>query len=335
MAGRVRFGFTIDFRNPRQWFRPWADFYAEYLDFVNFAEGLGFEQVWLPEHHGVEEDGYPSSPFTLAAAIAGRTKTIRIGTAVALAPFYHPVRLAEDTAMIDIVSNGRLEIAMGIGYVQAEADAYGFDFKTRARRSDEVLTILRKLWAGEEVTWSSEFFDLKKARIFPLPIQRPGIPLFVGGLSAPGFRRAATLGDGYCGPLEYYSGYLDALRAAGKPDEAARISLVSAYDMWTFVAEDPDKAFEEIAPYAYYYSSTYAKWQKGTDWGLKEMDLEAFKQSGMVQIFTPDAAIAHLKQRIALAPIESFGLKVPTGMPFDKFAPYVELFAQKVLPAFR
>src|SRR5262245_18888155 len=135
MAPRIRFGFTVDFRNPKQWFRPWSEFYADYIDFIAWTETLGFEQVWLPEHHAFDEDGYPPSPFVLAAAIASRTNKMRIGTGVALAPFYHPVRLAEDPAAIDILSNGRLEIALGIGYPKSETDAYGIDFKSRPRRS--------------------------------------------------------------------------------------------------------------------------------------------------------------------------------------------------------
>src|SRR5579883_2591092 len=104
---RVRFGFTMDLRNPEAWHRPWPELYAEHLDFIGWAETLGFDGVWLAEHHGIA-DGFPPSPFVIGAAIAARTKTLRIATAVALAPFYHPVRLAEDTAVLDALSNGRL-----------------------------------------------------------------------------------------------------------------------------------------------------------------------------------------------------------------------------------
>ncbi len=132
MPRHVRFGFSIDFRNPKLWHRPPAEFYAEMLDFIAWAETVGYEGVWLPEHHGVEEDEYPSSPLTIATAIAARTKVMRIGTGVMLAPLYHPVRLAEEAALIDVISNGRLELAIGIGYLQSETDAYGIAYKTRA-----------------------------------------------------------------------------------------------------------------------------------------------------------------------------------------------------------
>jgi alkanesulfonate monooxygenase SsuD/methylene tetrahydromethanopterin reductase-like flavin-dependent oxidoreductase (luciferase family) len=79
-----RFGFSVDFRNPKQWFQPWGRFYSEYIDFIAWTETIGYEQVWLPEHHASSDDGYPPSPFVLAAGLATRTRTMRIGTAVAL-----------------------------------------------------------------------------------------------------------------------------------------------------------------------------------------------------------------------------------------------------------
>ena len=335
MSRHVRFGFSIDFRNPPLWRRPPAEFYAEMLDFISWAEGMGYESVSLPEHHGIEEDDYPPSPLTIATAILARTRTMRVGTGVMLAPLYHPVRLAEDVALIDVISNGRIELAMGIGYLQAETDAYGIGYKTRARRTDEVLQIVRKLLTGEEVTWRSEFFDIKKARVFPRPVQKGGVPLFVGALSEPGYRRAARYGDGYCGPLENYPAYLAALEAEGKSAADGRLNLVSAYDMWTYVADDIDKAWEEIAPHAFYYSDTYARWQEGTAWGLKKLKMEEFRQAGIMKVLSPEEAIPHFRARLAAAPMENFALKLPCGMSSAKFKPYAETFAKKVLPFIR
>ena len=103
VSKRITFGYLYDFRNPPQWRKPWAEFYAELLDFVAWTESVGFEGAWVPEHHG-SEDGYLPSPLTMLAAFAARTKTIRIGSAVALAPLYQPVRFAEDCAVIGICS---------------------------------------------------------------------------------------------------------------------------------------------------------------------------------------------------------------------------------------
>jgi alkanesulfonate monooxygenase SsuD/methylene tetrahydromethanopterin reductase-like flavin-dependent oxidoreductase (luciferase family) len=122
MNRELTFGYLYDFRNPVQWRKPWTDLYAETLDVITWSESAGFKGVWLPEHHGAG-DGYMPSPLVTLAAIAARTKTIHIGTAIALAPLNHPVRFAEECAVLDILSNGRLEVAVAIGYRRRETDA--------------------------------------------------------------------------------------------------------------------------------------------------------------------------------------------------------------------
>ena len=335
MPGPLRFGYGLDLRNPRAWERPWPALYAESLEFIAWTETLGFGQVWLAEHHGID-DGYLPSPLVVAAAVAARTQTLRISTGVGLAPFYHPVRLAEDMAVLDILSNGRVDLALGIGYLPQEAAAYGFDFKARGRLSDELLQIVRRLWAGETVTFEGEFFRMDNARLTPRPVQQPTIPLFVGAVSAPGFRRAAQLGDGFIGPVEYWPQYIEALRASGKPESAGRIVSMSASDMWLVVSHDPQSALDEIAPHAYYQMNTYAEWQDDAGWGgLKRMTFEEFKQSGQMKVMRPSEAIDYIRSRQAAAPIEAFCMQVPAGFPLSRYRKYAELFAKEVLPAFR
>lgn len=334
MSARIRFGYGCDLRNPDQWHRPWAGLYAETLEFLSWTESIGFDAVWLAEHHFID-DGYLPSPLMLAAAIAARTSRMRIATGVAQAPFYHPVRLAEDVALLDILSNGRAELALGVGYLPWEAAGYGLDFKQRGPMTDEVLSIVRRLLAGESVTLKGQFFNLENARISPRPVQHSGIPLFVGGAARPGLRRAARLGDGYIGPVENWPGYLEEVRACGKPDSSARIVSMSASDMWFMVAQDPERTLHEIAPHAYYQISTYAKWQEGIDWGLQKMDFETFRKSGMMKVMTPEQAIAYIRSRIEAAPIEGFCMQMPAGFPLSRLAEHAELFATQVMPAFR
>ena len=329
----MRFGYMLDFRNPEAWHRPWPEIYAESLDFIAWSESIGFDIVWLPEHHCIP-DGFLAAPLTMAAAVAARTKTMRITSGVALAPLYHPLRLAEDMAVVDLLSNGRSELAIGLGYLKWETDAFGIDFKSRGRRTDELLKIVKRLWAGETVTVEGEFFNLTGARLSPLPVQKPHIPLLIGGLSQPGFRRCARYGDGFIGAIENYPAYLAELRAAGKDESAARFDLVS--DMWVLVSEDPKAAFDEVAPHFYYQINTYAKWHAETDWGMQPMDFETFKKSGAVKVFTPEEAIAFLRSRQAAAPaMASYCMTVPPGFPLPRFQKYAELFAKKVIPAFR
>jgi alkanesulfonate monooxygenase SsuD/methylene tetrahydromethanopterin reductase-like flavin-dependent oxidoreductase (luciferase family) len=332
MAAPIRFGYGFDMRNPQQWFRPWADLYAEHLEFISWTETLGFDGVWLAEHHGID-DGYLPSPLMVGAAIAARTTTMRICTGVALAPHYHPVRLAEDVAVLDLISNGRAELALGIGYLEAEARAYGFDSGNRGRMADEILQIVRRLWQGETVTFSGEFFSIDGARITPLPVQKPSIPLLVGAAKRAGLRRAARYGDGYIGGAEQYPTFVEEMHACGKDEKTARV--IGMDGMWMMVSEDPEETLHEVAPHAYYQINTYAQWQAGKDWGFEIMDFETFKTSGMITILTPEQAIVHMKSRLQTAPLESFCMQAPAGFPLSKLAEHAELFANKVLPAFR
>lgn len=335
MPAQLRFGYGFDMRNPRQWFKPWADLYAETLEFIEHIEALGFGGVWLAEHHGID-DGYMPSPVVFGAGIATRTKKVRISQGVGLAPHYHPVRLAEDLAVVDILSNGRAEFAMGIGYLGFEADAYGWSSKERGRRSNEVMEIVRRLWSGETLDYDGEFHKLKGARCTPLPVQEGGIPMFVGGVAPPGFRRAARLGDGFIGPVEFWPQYLEEVRAAGKDEKDARIVSMSYSDMWLLVSEDPERTLDELAPHAYYQINTYAEWQEGAEWSVfKEMSLDDFKKAGVIRVMTPDDCITYIKSRQEAAPIEAFCMQAPAGFPLARLAEHAELFASKVIPAFR
>jgi alkanesulfonate monooxygenase SsuD/methylene tetrahydromethanopterin reductase-like flavin-dependent oxidoreductase (luciferase family) len=331
-AEPIRFGYIFDFRNPADWQRPWGQFYAESLDFIAWLETIGYEAVWIPEHHGVK-DGYMPSPLMIGAAIAARTKTMRISPAVAIAPLYHPVRLAEDMAVLDVISNGRIELALGVGYLPREAAAYGVDFRNRGRRTDEVLQILLPLLEGETVSFEGEFYSINDARIFPLPVQKPRPSVLVGGVTRPGLRRAARFGDGYCGGVDQYQTLIEEVRALGR-DKNPRLDSMT--DMWFMASDDPERTMEEIAPHFCYQIKAYADWQEGIDWGIRPTDIETIKASGTITVLRPEDAIALIRKRKEQVPaMESFCMMVPAGLPLSRLAEHAELFAKKVIPAFR
>jgi len=334
---KLTFGYLYDFRNPPPWRRAWADLYAETLEVIAWTESIGFEGAWIPEHHGAD-DGYVPAPLVALAAIAARTKTIKLGSAIALAPLYHPVRFAEECALLDILSNGRLEMAVAVGYRRREAEAYGVDFSSRGRRTDEFLEIVRRLWAGETLSHEGKYFCLKNASISPLP-PRGRIPLYIGGFTDKALARTAKYGDGYFGNEDICDLYQEKLRDAGKDPAAARIRIQG---LFVAVADDPENALHELAPHFHYVNNAYGAWlnedraSTGFDQSLLQpMTLDAFKRSGILKILTPGQAIDRFNGMLAKAPVEHFMMMRPPGLPAPRFAAYAELFAKEVMPAFR
>src|ERR1700758_1494406 len=179
-ARNIRFGLWYDFRNPAQWRQPADRLYREILDQIAWGENNGFDDVWLSEHHFIE-DGYLPSILTAAAAIAARTNRIRIASGVLLMPFHNPIRLAEDIATVDVISGGRFELGVGIGFKREEFAGFGVSFKERGARTDQSLDIVRRALSGEPVPLKSVFFDSKNVGVPPEPIQNPHPPIWLGG----------------------------------------------------------------------------------------------------------------------------------------------------------
>ena len=259
MRPRLTFGYLFDFRNPSEFARPAAELYAETLDLIAWTEGIGFEGAWIPEHH-VADDGYMPAPNLILAAIAARTSRIRIGSAVALAPLYDPVRFAEECAVLDILSGGRVEMALAIGYRRREYDAFGLPFGQRGARFDEFLEIVRRLWAGETVDHAGTHFQIRGARLTP-PAPRGRIPLFIGGFAEKALERVARHSDGYFGNEAFAAPYAAKLAAVGKDPATMRIRLQY---LTTVIAEDPAAAMEELAPYYLAGHNAYARGQRRT-----------------------------------------------------------------------
>ena len=149
---KIRFGMWYDFRNPPAWKRPYDQLYNEIIDQIVWGEQNGFDDIWLSEHHFIE-DGYSPALIPIAAAIASRTKKIHIGTSVVLLPFHNPVRLAEDAATVDVISGGRFELGVGVGYKVEEFESFAVSSKERGARTNEGLEIIRRLWEGETLTF--------------------------------------------------------------------------------------------------------------------------------------------------------------------------------------
>jgi alkanesulfonate monooxygenase SsuD/methylene tetrahydromethanopterin reductase-like flavin-dependent oxidoreductase (luciferase family) len=158
---KIRFGLWYDFRNPAQWRQPADRLYREILDQIAWSENNGFDDVWLSEHHFIE-DGYLPSILPAAAAIAARTNRIRIASGVLLMPFHNPIRLAEDVATVDVISGGRFELGVGIGFKREEFSGFGVSSKERGARTDQSLDLIRRALSGETVTLQERLLRLSE-----------------------------------------------------------------------------------------------------------------------------------------------------------------------------
>lgn len=179
------------------------------------AEEHGFVGVWVPEHlvfpveippaYLYSVDGFPPmrsdspayDPWILLASIAARTTTIRLGTNIFILPLRHPVTSARSAVTLDRISGGRLNFGVGVGWMREEFDIVGQDFTNRGRRTDEIIPLLRRFWSEDVIEHHGEFYDIPPVTFEPKPLQRPTIPMYIGGTSAAALRRAGTLGEGW------------------------------------------------------------------------------------------------------------------------------------------
>jgi alkanesulfonate monooxygenase SsuD/methylene tetrahydromethanopterin reductase-like flavin-dependent oxidoreductase (luciferase family) len=226
----IEVGLMLDMRNPPAWRRPWDRLYAQTLEQVEEAERLGATSVWTSEHHFFE-DGYLPQPLTFAAALAARTKTMRIGTAILLAPLRPAVQIAEEAAVVDLVSGGRLDLGLGAGYRQPEFEAFGADREARFATLRERVEQVRELLEGGRVT--------------PPPVQNP-LPIWFGAGSPVAARRAGRKGlPQLNGRSEVGGPYQEGLREGGQPPGTGRMAgLLNLLN-----ADDPDEAWARARPH--------------------------------------------------------------------------------------
>jgi len=275
--------------------------YGALLEMAAWAETRGCLATVLSEHHAVD-DGYLPSPVPLAAAVAARTSTMTISVAALLLALYEPVKLAEDLAVVDLISRGRVSYVIGIGYRDEEFDMFGLDRRGRGRLVEARIGLLRRLWAGEEVE-----IDGHRARVTPLPYTPGGPMLAYGGGSEVAARRAARLGLFFIS--ETHNAELEAAYLA----EAERVGVAAlgcafpseGIPLTVFVADDPEKAWAEIGEYLLVDAVSYGQWnahREGTASVSFATTVDELKnERGQYQIITPAEATAYVERGIPLA----------------------------------
>ncbi|MFC6065258.1 LLM class flavin-dependent oxidoreductase [Streptomyces ochraceiscleroticus] len=314
----MRIGLLFDLRNPAQWHRPWADHYARTLEFCEEADRRGIGGLWFTEHHRFE-DGYLPQPLTFAAAAAARTKHARIGTSVVVPALRAPAHLAEEAALVDLISGGRLELGIGAGYRVPEFQLFHLPHQRRTTRAGEAVAEVRRLWSEKVVT--------------PLPLQDP-VPIWGGFYGPRGARMAGRLGMGYLHiSRTMFEHYLTGLGEAGHDVSTARVG-----DLVPMVlADDPEAAWVRIAPHLAHQKNTYRQgWSEGS--GRPKLPwLEPDPASGelreLLDVLTPDQAAQRIRAMTRGLPVEHliFWASI-AGMPDDLMLRHMELLIEELAP---
>jgi len=206
------------------------------------AEGLGYDYLLAYDHvvgaeHAnrepelwgpyTENDPF-HDPFVLFAYVAGKTEKLEFATGVIILPQRQTVIVAKQAADLDLLSNERLRLGVGVGWNYVEYDALGQDFKTRGARANEQIEFMRRLWTEPLLDWKGEFDQIERGNVLPQPKRQ--IPIWIGGFSTPAFRRGATLGDGFM-----FAGSFE--RTAPGVDEVNQIAAANGRDMTNFGRE--------------------------------------------------------------------------------------------------
>ncbi len=171
--------------------------YRRSFDFAQLVDQLGYAGGFVGHHSFSPEVKDESAPFVFLAALGAHTERIRLGTGVYLAGLHHPANICEQVSTLDRITNGRAVLGVGTGYREYEFEGYDVDYRTRGRRLDETLAVLRNAWNTGSYQWDGEFFQFDDIPVFPPPAQRPHPPIYVGGTSQRAIERAARFGDSW------------------------------------------------------------------------------------------------------------------------------------------
>jgi alkanesulfonate monooxygenase SsuD/methylene tetrahydromethanopterin reductase-like flavin-dependent oxidoreductase (luciferase family) len=331
----IKFGCLLSFRNPSELSKiNDVDFYSAMFEQIEYLDQAGFDSIWTTEHHFVD-DGYLSSVMPMMAAMAARTKRVKIGSFVLLGPFYHPLRLAEDAALIDVISKGRLRLGIGVGYRLEEFEIFQVPIKERLGRTLEGIEIMKLAWAGERFSFEGKYFNFKNALVRPRPVSPKGPEVLWGGMAPQSIKRSAKLDLGFAcnlGAAEIAK-YYKALRDLGKDPTA--YSVVNTRQV--YVADSEDQAWEEIAPGLMYQMELYGKWlSEGgiANSGAYRPAAEELRKSSIIG--PPKRVIEQLKDLIARTPMTELAMFTQQPGLDPKLAlRSLKRFGTEVLPVLR
>jgi probable F420-dependent oxidoreductase len=314
-------------------------YYAEALDEVTRAEELGFDSVWMEEHHAVTNHYWPS-PLPVLAGFATRTSRLMLGTDILVAAFYHPVRLAEDVALLDVISKGRMTLGIAIGYKPDEFALYGVDLEKRGARFEEQLAVMRGLWTEERVRFAGRYYTVD-GRLEPKPVTKPHPPVWIGGWGHLTLARAARLADNWIpGPtadlrrlLAGKQTFLDNRAAAGRAEPVTEWPLTR--DVIIADTDAQARALAEEHIMVAYRREYAGGWRHPFIDASIATDLDRLMEDRFI-IGGPEQCVAKIRRFV-----EQYGMThlicrlFFPGMPHRHIMRELELLAREVMPAFR
>jgi alkanesulfonate monooxygenase SsuD/methylene tetrahydromethanopterin reductase-like flavin-dependent oxidoreductase (luciferase family) len=306
------------------------------------GESFGIDSVWLEEHHSIRDHYWPS-PLVALAGLATRTEHILIGTDIAVMPFYHPVRLAEDSAMLDVMSRGRFILGVAIGYHPGEFALYQVPMELRGARLDEGLQLIRKLWREEKVSFSGRFFNVENGTIEPRPSS--DLSIWLGGWGELALKRAARLADAWLpGPtadleklLQAQALYHQNLEELGIPPESRPMPITREIILATSDSLARKMAQEHLM---ISYRDEYGggKWKHPLIGNQDDTPVDQFEalSRNRFLIGSPDTVISQIKRFREIFKMDHLICRMYfPGIPHKFILQEIELLAKEVIPAFR
>ncbi|MFS0764418.1 LLM class flavin-dependent oxidoreductase [Peribacillus phoenicis] len=304
----------------------------EVLEQTVVADGFGYNAAWFAEHH-FSEYGILTTPQTFLAIAAERTKNIRLGTAIVTLPFKNPIQVAEDYALLDVLSNGRLNLGLGSGYLPHEFTGFNVEGKDKALRFNDSLAVIEKAWKGEKFSHHGDYYQYTDIKLEVVPKQKE-VPIWIGTLSHNGANFVGKMGYNISGVpyvacnsiaelKDIIDSYKDTYRKAGHNEKKVKVPLA----LHTYVAETTEEAIATAKPHLDLYLDTrmYGK-------SAKYQDLRDREQ---VLIGSPEDVIAMLKRYQDAGCDHIMMLMNFGGLPHEKVLKSMELIAKEVMPAFK
>lgn len=317
-----------DLRTPASGGASAADLYQTALDQAAWCEQHRFDMLVLSEHHGVG-DGYLPAPLIMASAMAAVTTTLPIMISALLVPLHDPIRLAEEIAVLDIVSKGRVQYTAGLGYRPEEYEQAGLDWKSRGTRMELCLDTLFKAWTGEPFEYEGRTIS-----VTPTPSSQPRPMMFYGGGSVAAAKRAARLDmplfaqHGDPGVAQAYNAERQALGLG----PGLALAPPATGPGTIFVSRNPEQTWERIGNHLLYEATEYAAWQQGVTSAVhdKSTTVEEMKAAGVYAVMTPDECVDYANAIGPLDPVTTHPLcgGIPPAVSWE----HLELLGNEVIP---